>query len=69
MEVEENRARGLSPEEALRRAQIKFGSQRRVRESEWERNTMKLLDDTGRDLKYAARTLARRPALPSPPFW
>ena len=61
MEAEENRARGLSPEEALRRAQIKFGSQRRVRESEWERSTMKLLDDTGRDLKYAARTLARAP--------
>src|SRR5271163_2940854 len=61
LEAEENRARGLSPEEARRRANIRFGSPRRVRESEWERNTMKLIDDSGRDLKYAVRTLARAP--------
>jgi predicted permease len=61
LEAEENRARGLSPEEARRRANIKFGSPRRVRESEWERSTMKLIDDSWRDLKYAARTLARTP--------
>lgn len=61
LEAEENRSRGLSPAEARRRAYVKFGSLRRVRESEWERNTMKLIDDTWRDLKYAARTLARAP--------
>src|ERR1017187_1503570 len=61
MEIEENEARGLSPEEARRQAYVKFGSARRVRESEWESNTMGLIEGVGRDLKYAARTLARTP--------
>ena len=54
LEANENRMRGLSPHEARRQAQIKFGSQRRVRESEWEHNTMKLIDDTWRDKVTAA---------------
>src|ERR1035441_7296195 len=61
MEIEENEARGLSPEEARRRAYVKFGSARRVRESEWESNTMMLMEGVWRDLKYAARTLPRTP--------
>ena len=61
LEAEENRSRGLSPQEARRQAHVKFGSLRRVRESEWESNTMKVIDDAWRDLKYAVRTLARTP--------
>jgi predicted permease len=61
MEVDDNMARGMSPEEAWRRAHLKFGSPRRVRESEWEGNTLKFVDDSWRDLKYAVRTLARTP--------
>jgi predicted permease len=61
LEVEENMARGLSPQEARRRAHVKFGSLRRVHENEWENNTLKLIDDSWRDLKYAMRTLARTP--------
>ena len=61
MEIEENEARGLSPEEARRQAYVKFGSARRVRESEWESNTMMLMEGVWRDLKYAARTLTRTP--------
>ncbi len=61
LEAEENRSRGLSPQEARRQAYVKFGSPRRVRESEWESNTMKLIDDAWHDLKYAVRTLARTP--------
>lgn len=61
MEVEENAARGLSPEEARRQAHVKFGSPRRVRESEWEGNTLNFADDCWRDLKYAVRTLVRTP--------
>jgi putative ABC transport system permease protein len=61
LEAEENRARGLSAAEARRRAHVKFGSPRRVRESEWENNTMKLADGLWRDGKYALRTLARTP--------
>jgi putative ABC transport system permease protein len=61
IEAAENRARGLSPEEALRRARVKFGSPRRIREAEWEWNTMKVAGDAWRDLRYAVRTLARTP--------
>ena len=61
LEVDDNIACGLSPEEARRRAYLKFGSPRRVRETEWENNTMRLIDDAGRDLKYSLRTLARTP--------
>jgi len=61
MEIEENEARGLAPEEARRQAYVKFGSPRRVRESEWESNTMLVLEGCWRDLKYAVRTLARTP--------
>jgi putative ABC transport system permease protein len=60
-ETAENIARGLGPEEARRRARIKFGNPRKVRETLWEQNTVSLVDTLGRDLKYAARTLARTP--------
>jgi len=61
LEADENRSRGLSPEEARRRAYVKFGSPRRVRESEWENNTMKFMSSFWRDVRYAVRTLARTP--------
>lgn len=51
----------VSPQEARRQAYVKFGSLRRLRESEWESNTMKLIDDGWRDLKYAVRTRDRSP--------
>src|SRR5271170_3281920 len=59
--IEENVARGLSPERARRQARIKFGNPRQVRESLWQQNTVGLIDNMWRDLKYAARTLARSP--------
>lgn len=61
MEVEQNMERGLSQEDARRQAFVKFGSPRRVRESEWEGNTLRFVDDCWRDLKYAVRTLSRTP--------
>ncbi|HEY1904206.1 MAG TPA: ABC transporter permease [Terracidiphilus sp.] len=61
LEADENQSLGLSAQEARRRAYIKFGSPRRVRESEWEHNTMKHIDDTVRDFRYALRTLVRTP--------
>src|SRR5580704_14780476 len=60
-ETAENIARGMKPEEARRRARIKLGNPRSVRETLWQQNTVSLLDALGRDLKYAARTLARTP--------
>ena len=60
-ETAENIARGLKPEEARRRARIKLGNPRSVRETLWQQNTVSFVDSLGRDLKYAARTLARTP--------
>jgi predicted permease len=60
-ETAENIARGMEPEEARRRARIKFGNPRSARETLWQQNTVSLVDTLGRDLKYATRTLARTP--------
>jgi predicted permease len=60
-ETDENVARGMTAEEARRRARIKFGSARIVREDVWEWNTIGVLDDLWRDFRYVLRTLTRTP--------
>jgi predicted permease len=60
-EIADNRARGMSEQEARRQAHLKFGSARRVREDLWQHNTFAPLDHLWRDLRYALRTLARSP--------
>jgi putative ABC transport system permease protein len=60
-EIAENLAGGKSPQEARRHARIKLGNAQRIRESLWQQNTVMALDNLRRDLKYAARTLARSP--------
>lgn len=62
-EIAENIARGMSPEEARRQARIKLGSAETVRESLWQQNTVSIVDKAWRDLKVAARSLSRAPAL------
>lgn len=57
----ENLARGLSPDEAERRAHIKFGSARRVHEDLWQQNSVAAFENLTRDLRYTIRTLARTP--------
>jgi predicted permease len=61
MEAEENMARGMDPVEARRRALVKFGSAGIVREDVWEWNTVGVIDDLWRDLRYVMRTLRRAP--------
>jgi predicted permease len=60
-EVAENRAHGMTEEEAWRRARIKFGNSTVVRETLWRQNTISLLDKVARDLRYSTRTLRRTP--------
>ena len=60
-EVDDNLARGMSKEEAQRRARVKLGSVRRVRETVWERNSLEWFETALRDLRYAVRTLSRTP--------
>jgi macrolide transport system ATP-binding/permease protein len=61
-EIDDNLARGLSPEEARRRAYVKLGNPLRIRDQVWETNRIAWLEDTWRDLRYAARTLAKAPS-------
>ena len=61
LEIDENLARGMSPDEARRQAFLKFGSPRRVREDLWTRNSIASLENLLRDLRYAFRTLRRSP--------
>jgi putative ABC transport system permease protein len=61
-ETADNEARGMSRDEAMRQARLKFGNQQKVRESLWEQNTPQRLAGIARDLKYAFRTLSRTPA-------
>src|ERR1700743_1494886 len=61
LEIDENLARGMSPDEARRQAYLKIGSPRRVREDLWTRNSIAPLENLLRDLRYAFRTLRRSP--------
>jgi predicted permease len=60
-EVDDNLARGMNKEEAIRRARVKVGSVRRVRETVWERNSLESVETALRDLRYSIRTLSRTP--------
>jgi macrolide transport system ATP-binding/permease protein len=60
-EIDDNLARGMSPEEARRRANVKLGNPLRIRDKVWEANHIVWLDNTWRDLRYAWRTLAKAP--------
>jgi len=60
-EMDENIARGVPPDKARRRAYVKLGNPQLVRENLWAQNTLAMLDNLWRDLRYAARTLARTP--------
>ncbi len=60
-EIAENKARGMSGEEAERQARIKLGNQQKVREKLWQQNTWQALAKIGHDLRYAIRTLRRTP--------
>ena len=61
-ETAENAARGMPPVEARRQARIMLGNPQRIREELWQQNTLRMIDNLWRDLKYATRTLRRTPA-------
>jgi putative ABC transport system permease protein len=60
-EQDANAARGLSPEEAHRRARVKFGNPRVARERVWRYRSLPWIDDAWRDLRFALRSLAKTP--------
>jgi predicted permease len=60
-EIDDNRARGMSAEEARRQAYLKFGNPTRLREEIWKMNSIAPLENFLRDVRYAWRTLLRNP--------
>jgi putative ABC transport system permease protein len=56
-----NEARGLGQEEAIRQARLKFGNPRVVRERVWQYRSFPWVEDFWRDLRFAARSLAKTP--------
>ncbi len=60
-EAAENRTRGMTEEEAWRRARIKFGNPTAVRETVWRQNTVSFVDKFSQDLRHSMRTLLRTP--------
>jgi hypothetical protein len=59
METEANIRRGLSPEEARRRAQISFGGRERHRESVRDERGTRWLEESLGELRHAIRTLGK----------
>ncbi|HZZ37988.1 MAG TPA: ABC transporter permease [Acidobacteriaceae bacterium] len=59
MAVEENLRSGMSPDEARRRALVRFGGVQRAREEQRAARGLPFLDVLGQDLRYTARTLRR----------
>jgi len=60
-EMDENIARGLSAEEARRRALVKFGGRENLREDIWRWNSIGVLEGVARDLRHVTRALRRAP--------
>src|SRR5215475_13553613 len=61
MRMEDNIARGMSPEDARREARLKFGNPTATRERVAAADTSLGFDDVARDIRYAARQLRRSP--------
>ena len=61
MRVEDNLAAGMSPEEARRDAQLRFGNATVMRERANDEDTSPLLAGIGRDIHYAFRQLRHSP--------
>lgn len=60
-EIDDNCARGMTPEEARRQAYLKLGNPSAIREEIWKMNSLVSVEEMGRDLRYAARQLAKNP--------
>ena len=61
MRIEDNLAAGMSPEEARRDAQLRFGNATVMRERATDEDTSPLLAGIGRDVHYAFRQLRHSP--------
>jgi predicted permease len=60
-EIEENIARGMSPEEARMAALRRFGGVERVKEESRDERGVRFLEEIWQDLRYGARMLMKQP--------
>src|SRR5262245_4205484 len=60
--IEENLARGLSPEAARREAMLAIGGMEQRKEECRDARRVRMIEDFFQDVRYAARTLGRSPA-------
>ncbi len=60
-EIDDNRARGMTPQEAQRQAYLKLGNPTAIREEIWKMNSLVSVEDLGRDVRFTARQIARNP--------
>jgi len=60
-EIDDNIARGMTPEEARRQAYVKLGNPTLVREEIWQMNSFVFLENLWRDVSYALRQLQKTP--------
>ena len=56
-------ARGSTPEDARRSANIRFGNPRTTRERVWQYRSLPLVESLWRDLRFARRSLMKTPGL------
>ena len=61
-EEDANAARGLSAEEARRRARVRFGNPRATRERVWLDRSFPWIENLWRDFQFALRSLKKTPA-------
>ncbi len=61
IEIDDNIARGMTRDEAVRAAHRKLGNVTRIREEIYEMNTITFVESVWQDLRYGARLLRRNP--------
>lgn len=62
LQTEANRKAGMDPDEARYAAQRQFGNVASIQEQSRERRDLVWLEQCGKDLRYAARSLRRSPS-------
>ncbi|HEY3704228.1 MAG TPA: ABC transporter permease [Terracidiphilus sp.] len=62
-EEDGNQSLGLSPEEARRQANLRFGNPRSLREREWRHRSLPWIEDLKRDFSFALRALRKTPGV------
>lgn len=60
-EIDDNLARGMSPDDATRAAHRALGNRALIREEIYDMNTLRVIDSIWQDLRYGARLLVRNP--------